>query len=58
MAWQSGPSANGGNAVPGPEATGVQAYTLQGKEDPVTRLYTAHAPDRCHAISPDRMASS
>jgi striatin 1/3/4 len=31
MAWQSGPNANGGNAVPGPESTGVQAYTLQGR---------------------------
>lgn len=30
MAWQSGPGANGGNAVPAPEASGVQAYTLQG----------------------------
>lgn len=29
MAWQSG-TANGGNAVPGPEPGGVQAYTLQG----------------------------
>lgn len=31
MAWQSGAGANGGNAVPGSESSGVQAYTLQGK---------------------------
>lgn len=32
MAWQSGAGANGGNAVPGPESSGVQAYTLQGRD--------------------------